>query len=151
MLNIERVKLLREREGITQTELAKILKIDRSHYSHYENGDETIRLIHLNKISNHYKVSIDYLLELTDNKNYKNIRNNINKELFSKKLKELRKEEKLTQMKLAEKLKTVNTTICNYENGRYLISTSFLYDICKTYHISADYLLGKTDSPKYLK
>ena len=38
-----------------------------------------------------------------------------------------------------------------YEKGKTLILTSFLYTICKKYNISADYLLGKIDEPKYLK
>ena len=36
------------------------------------------------------------------------------------------------------------------EKGKYLISIPFLYTICKKYNISADYLLGKIDNPKYL-
>ena len=41
--------------------------------------------------------------------------------------------------------------ITEYERGTNIIATPFLYEICKTYLISADYLLGKTDSPKYYK
>ena len=41
--------------------------------------------------------------------------------------------------------------ISEYENKNRLISTSYFYSICKKYHISADYLLGKIDNPKYLK
>ncbi len=44
-----------------------------------------------------------------------------------------------------------NGTIANYELGINLIATPFLYSICKKYNISADYLLGKIDKPKYLK
>ena len=35
-------------------------------------------------------------------------------------------------------------------NCEFLIATPFLYTICKKYNISADYLLGKIDNPKYL-
>ncbi len=48
-------------------------------------------------------------------------------------------------------LNTVHPVITNYENGKHLIATPFLYTICSKYNISADYLLGKIDSPKYLK
>ena len=58
---------------------------------------------------------------------------------------------KLTQSKLADNLGCSYGTIAGYERGRYLIATPFLYQICKTYRISADYLLGKIDNPKYLK
>ena len=70
---------------------------------------------------------------------------------YGKRLKEFRKENKLTQSKLATILNTAQPVITNYENGKHLIATPFLYTICKKYHISADYLLGKIDNPKYLK
>lgn len=66
-------------------------------------------------------------------------------------LKNIRKENKLTQDKLAKKLNTNQSVIANYERGRTIISTSFLYTICKEYKVSADYLLGKTNEPKNLK
>lgn len=151
MLNVDRIKDLRERKGITQTELAKILKIDRSHYCHYENGDETIRLIHLNAISNYYKVSIDYLFHFTDEPKYNSIREEIDIKLFAKRLLELREKFKLKQIDLARVINASNSAICNYEKGRQIISTSFLFNICQKYKISADYLLGKTDSPRYFE
>ncbi len=70
---------------------------------------------------------------------------------MSKRLKEFRKENKLTQVKLAEILNIANGTIAEYERGTNIIATPFLYTICKNYNISADYLLGKIDEPKYLK
>ena len=66
-------------------------------------------------------------------------------------LKEFRKENKLTQTKLASILNTTQSVIADYERGRYFISTPFLYTICKKYNISADYLLGRIDNPKYIK
>ena len=62
----------------------------------------------------------------------------------------IRNKNKLTQSKLAEILNTNQSVIANYERGRTPVATPFLYTICKKYNISADYLLGKTDSPKYL-
>ena len=43
------------------------------------------------------------------------------------------------------------SALANYERGRNVIATSFLYTICTRYNISADYLLGKINNPKYLK
>lgn len=42
------------------------------------------------------------------------------------------------------------TTICAYEKGRNTIATPYLYQVCKKYGVSADYLLGRTDEPIYL-
>ena len=76
---------------------------------------------------------------------------NIVKYKMGERLKEFRKNNKLTQSKLAVILNTTQSVIADYERGRYLIATPFLYTICKKYNISADYLLGKIDNPKYLK
>ena len=63
----------------------------------------------------------------------------------------IRNKNMLTQSKLAEILNTNQSVIANYERGRTPVVPPFLYAICKKYNISADYLLGKSDSPKYLK
>ncbi|MCI9281068.1 MAG: helix-turn-helix transcriptional regulator [Bacilli bacterium] len=55
------------------------------------------------------------------------------------------------QEKLANEINTNKSVICSYEKGKRIIPTPFLYEICKKYNISADYLLGKIDSPKFLK
>ena len=60
-------------------------------------------------------------------------------------MKSFRKEYKLTQEKLAEELNMARSAIANYERGRTIIATPFLYTIASKYHISADYLLGKID------
>ena len=147
----QKVKELRERNGITQKELAKYLEIDAKLYSHYETEDRIIPCKHLYAISLYFNVSLDYLFGFTNIKNYEtNKKLDINKGEVRIKLKELRKELKLTQIKLADILNTTQSVIAEYEKGKNLIATPFLYTICKKYNISADYLLGKIDNPKYL-
>ena len=87
----------------------------------------------------------------TNTTQYELINLEINKLESGKRLKEFRKEKNITQTKLASVLNTVHPVITNYEKGKFLISTAFLYTISKKYNISADYLLGKTNNPKYLK
>ena len=145
------LKQLRETYHLTQNDIAKILRITRGLYSQYEIADKIIPIYQINKLSNHFNVSIDYLLGLIANETYPHLKKEINKELLSSRLKEFRKEKKLTQEKLAKELNTSHSVISSYEKGRTLIITSFLYTICKKYNISADYLLGKIDEPKYLK
>ena len=110
-----------------------------------------IPIYQINKLSNHFNVSIDYLLGLIANETYPHLKKEINKELLSSRLKEFRKEKKLTQEKLAKELNMARSALANYERGRNVIATPFLYQICKKYNISADYLLGKIDDPKYLQ
>ena len=61
------IRDLREDSDLTQSEIAKMLGISQRAYSYYENGERTLTpeiLISLSKI---HKVSVDYLLGLTEN------------------------------------------------------------------------------------
>lgn len=152
MIYGEKLKELREIKGITQNELANILGIARALYAQYETYDKVIPLYHLNTLSNYFNVSIDYLFGIANIKCYNlyNQTETIDKKLVGTNLKQFRKENKITLMKLANLLNTSHSTLSAYENGKTLILTSFLYNICREYNISADYLLGKIESPKYL-
>lgn len=143
------LKNFREEKEIKQIDIAKYLNIPQALYSQYENADKIIPISHLNSLANYYNVSIDYLLGLNDNI-YPDIQVDINKDIFKIRLKEFRKENKLTQAKLAKILNTTQSVISAYEKGETLILTAFLYTICKEYKVSADYLLGKTNEPKNL-
>ena len=144
------IKKLREEQNKTQQEIASILGIARQTYNHYEIQDSIIPLKHLNNLANYYNVSIDYIFELTKQRKYSNFKKEININLSKERLKAFRKEQKITQVKLANILNTFHTVIVDYEHGKNLIATPFLYTICKKYKISADYLLGKINDPKYL-
>ncbi len=146
----ERLKYLREEKELTQTEVSELLGFRKNGYSQFEREQTTIPIKHLNTLSNYFNVSIDYIFGFTNIKKYKNLRENINIELSSQRLKSIRKENNLTQIKLADILNIDNSMLAKYEKGKYIIATTYLYQTCKRYNISADYLLGKIDSPKYL-
>ncbi len=146
----DRLLELRLSKELTQKDLADILKINRSTYKDYELQTSIIPIKHLVTLSNYFDVSIDYLLGLTDVLQYADVRD-VDKIEAGKRLKEFRKEHKLTQVKLASILNTTFSSIAFNEKGRNLIATPFLYTICLKYHVSADYLLGKINGPKSLK
>ena len=146
-----KLKYLCERNGITYTVLADYLSISKSRLSNYINEKEIMPLKYLNSLSAYFNVSLDYLFSFNETFQYPNNKKEIDKTIIGQRLKEFRKENNLTQVKLATILNTVHPTITNYEKGKFLIATPFLYTICKKYHISADYLLGKIDNHKYLK
>ncbi len=151
MIYKKRLIELREEIDLKQYEIANVLGIYKGLYNQYETEYEIIPIKHLNTLCNYFNVSIDYILQLTNKINYPNSLDEINISESGKRLKEFRKEKKLTQEKLAKELNMARSALANYERGRNVIATPFLYQICKKYNISADYLLGKIDEPKYLK
>ena len=85
------------------------------------------------------------IIEAKDNYSY-----TLKKELDLKdlglKIKQLRKDMNLTQAKFAEKVDTKRSNISYYETGSMMISTADLKQICETFGVSADYLLGNTNT-----
>lgn len=63
-----RLKEIREDRDIKQTQLAELLNIRQNTYSQYENGQRQIPLDALIKVADFFGVSIDYILERTDDK-----------------------------------------------------------------------------------
>ena len=68
-LEIKRIKNLREDHDLFQKEVADILKITQQQYSLYENGIRDIPIELLLKLADYYNVSLDYILNRTNNKN----------------------------------------------------------------------------------
>ena len=143
-----RLKDLRTSELLTQKQIADILNISRSTYKDYELQIKIIPVKHLNEVCNYFNVSIDYLLGLSNDKTYKNIKKDINIGSQARNLLNIRKEKNITQQYLANLVNTSRSVISDYEKEKKIIATPFFYMICKKYNISADYLLGKINNPK---
>lgn len=62
-----RIRNLREDNDLTQQNVADELNVNRRTYAAYENGVNSMTPETLIKIAKFYNVSVDYLLELTDN------------------------------------------------------------------------------------
>lgn len=146
----KRLKELREYNDMSQSDVAKLMNIKRSSYNQFEQQYDIIPVRRLNEVANIFDCSLDYILGLTNKKKYDNTKKEINEEISRERLKQFRKDRKITQVKLASVLNTSQSAIVGFERGRNLIATSFLYMICTKYHISADYLLGKIDEPQEL-
>lgn len=63
-----RIRDLREDKDMTQKEMANILGMSQTGYSKCETGENDIPTSILIQLSEFHKVSIDYLLNLTDRK-----------------------------------------------------------------------------------
>lgn len=66
-------------------------------------------------------------------------------------LKELRAKRNISQVKLAMDLDTTQNSISRYENGEREADYKTLIAIADYFGVSVDYLLGRTDNPKFLK
>ena len=63
----ERIKQLRERANLTQTELAKKLNITRSSVNAWEMGISVPSTQYIVELSSLFRVSTDYILNIDDN------------------------------------------------------------------------------------
>lgn len=62
----KRIRDLREDKDLTQKELASILNCSQQVYSNYELGQRDIPTDILIKLSSYYKVSVDYILGVSN-------------------------------------------------------------------------------------
>ena len=63
----KRIRDLREDRDLTQKEMGVLLSCSQRVYSNYERGDIDIPTLVLIKLANFHGVSVDYLLNRTDN------------------------------------------------------------------------------------
>lgn len=63
----QRIRDLREDKDITQTAISQILHCSQRIYSNYERGDVDIPTSILIQLADFHNVSVDYLLNRTDN------------------------------------------------------------------------------------
>ena len=72
------------------------------------------------------------------------------KETISENLVKLRKEHKLTQLELAEKLNYSDKAISRWENGEVIPDIETLMNICEVYNISLNDIVSKHENTKKL-
>lgn len=63
-------------------------------------------------------------------------------------LKELRRQKRVTQLKLALDLNMNQNSISRYENGEREADYATLIAFADYFDVSIDYILGRTDNPK---
>ena len=67
--------------------------------------------------------------------------------MFAARLKALREKKDLSQMELANILDVAQQTVASWEKGKSSPNYDLLKRIAVYFHVTADYLLGLTDSP----
>ncbi|MBR4990295.1 MAG: helix-turn-helix transcriptional regulator [Oscillospiraceae bacterium] len=65
--------------------------------------------------------------------------------MYQNRLRDLREDKDLKQKDIADLLKIHQTTYSDYELGRLNIPVPTIHILADYYHVSADYLLGRTN------
>lgn len=78
-MDTKRIKDLRIDHDLSQQNIADILQISRQYYTRYECGQVEIPVRHLITLAKFYKVSLDYLVGLSDNSQKQESSSNISK------------------------------------------------------------------------
>ncbi|MBE6882146.1 MAG: helix-turn-helix transcriptional regulator [Oscillospiraceae bacterium] len=66
-MQFKNLRSIREDNDIKQKDVAKYLNVSQNTYSQYETGVISLTADILIKLADYYKVSVDYLLDRTDN------------------------------------------------------------------------------------
>jgi len=64
-----------------------------------------------------------------------------------KRIKELRKQNKITQKELAKLFHIANSTLSYWEKGKFDPNKKQIIELADYFNVSTDYLLGRTDDP----
>ena len=71
--------------------------------------------------------------------------------MYYRRLRDLREDHDLMQKEIAAVLGIQQTVYSRYERGFQTISLEHLVTLADYYHVSTDYLLGRTDNPNINK
>ena len=146
----QKLEGLREERDLFKKDVAKNIGVVESVYSEWENEKLSIPTKRLVQLANFFEVNIDYMIGLSNKRIKLKNDNDIDLELVSTRLKEIRKSLKMTMRELATKLNTTSSAISNYENAKFLILSSLLIELCNISNYSIDYVLGRSDN-KFIK
>lgn len=139
----EKLKEIREYEGLTQKEVAKRLNVTRATYGGWECGKDIIPLRKLNDFANTFHVSLDYLVGTAPDIEIVNETYDIDVPKVADHLKTTRLNNKLSQKQMANSIKTSQSNIHKYETGKSLITTTYALEFSKQYNYSLDKLLDR--------
>lgn len=144
MINLSKLKDIREDNDISQEEMSKILGVNRSTYSLWELGINIIPLKNLCDFADYFNYSIDYVLGISNNRLSKNLIKGLNLQKLGSNMKKIRIKHELSQENVANLLDVTQACITRYEKGIICISTSNLYKFSREFKISLNELCGKT-------
>jgi DNA-binding helix-turn-helix protein len=96
----------------------------------------------LAKIADFFDTSIEYLIGISENDRFIKL-NPPN--CFSQRLHELKKEKNVKACKIATDLGFARSLFTSWKKNNYIPSLEIIYSLSCYFHVSIDYLLGRTD------
>ena len=87
MMYGNRLKKLRERNGLTQENLGKHINFTKQAFHHFEKEYTIIPIKHLNSLCNYFNVSLDYIFDFTNIIKYEHTNAEIKTEIMKNRLK----------------------------------------------------------------
>lgn len=142
-LRYEELRLDSEKK---QGDIAEILSVKRNTYSKWENLINDMPLEKCNELANYYKTTLDYVLGLSNKREYIAAPLFVDWNLVSERLSELRHSKNLTESELSSKIGFAQTTYSFYEIGKRRPTTMKLLAIAQYYNVSVDYIVGRTNN-----
>lgn len=151
-----KIRELRLSRNLTQAELSRLIGISKSSVVNYETGTRKIPLTLIRKFADFFNVSLDDLLGITEElestvletENHKDVYKN-----FGLKIKQLRRENNITQTELAKALGITQSTVVAIEKGLRKIPIDLLTAFSDFFKIPVDDLIGATSkeesTPEY--
>ena len=149
MQNGKLIANLRTLKCLSQNDIARMLQVSLSVYKQYEEEKRPMSIDDLNTISNFFKVSFNTLLNLTSEKTFYG-ESEIDYKYMRFSLRYFRRINRITQKELGKALKVSLPMIARYEKHPECIKADYLYVFARYFHISADYICGKTKKKEVL-
>lgn len=150
MVIVMNLENLRDEKDLLKKEVAKYIGIVESVYSKWKNEKLSIPTRRLYQLTEFFEVNIDYMIGISNVRKHIKVDKDIDINLVSVRLKEIRKYLKLTMRDLAKTFNTSSSAISNYENNKFLILNPLLIELCKNSNYSIDWVLGRSED-KLLK
>lgn len=146
----ERLRQVRELEGLTQVEVAEGLGISQPAYQAWETERKNATKETIKRLSDFFGVSYSYLLGISDNVTIDTpvAKPNIS---FAECLKEARKLSGLSQQAIADKLGISNQAYSRWETGKFEPNLESLKKLAKVLNTSPNYLLGYNQTESIAK
>lgn len=130
-----RLKKLRKENGLTQSDLAKVLNTNQSQYGKYENGKTNLSLENAQILSEYFGVTLSYLLGLDDDSGTDGSR-------MMTPFQSLVKNSKLSLKEISEATGIGYSTLGNYNQGSRRPNAKNAQLLSEYFGVSIPYLLG---------